>query len=336
MREGEREIALFRAMVPWCSGLAYVPVKDEIAGSNPVGTARLNAAAHNRGVVATSVGRMGGARQIVVAVVGFALVLGIWWADGLTPDDFRFGFLYMFPIAGVAWWGPRRAALACAALAAICLVSNDLAAGPAFPPSALVWNEFTRIVTMFAVALLIIYVRVTSERVRSYSEQAFRMAITDPLTGLYNRRYLDDQLARIHATATRAQRPYAVVALDIDDFKLINDTYGHTKGDAALVMFAQDLRRVIRAGDIAVRTGGDEFVVVLSEATAAEATTLAKRLQRTLAERKSPQEVRSVSAGVVEWRSTLGPDGLLAEADQLVYQSKRVGGGSISTPATAL
>src|SRR5438552_10795536 len=73
---------------------------------------------------ATVIGRMGSAREIVVAVVAFAVVLGIWWADRLTPDDLRFGFLYMFPIGAVAWWGPRPAALACAALAAVCLVSN--------------------------------------------------------------------------------------------------------------------------------------------------------------------------------------------------------------------
>ena len=190
--------------------------------------------------------------------------------------------------------------------------------------------------TLVAVGLVITTVRASSERARIDSERAFRLAITDPLTGLYNRRYLDDQLARLHALATRSKRPYSLVALDVDDFKEINDTFGHSKGDAALVLLADDIRRVTRAGDIAVRIGGDEFVILLSEGTTQDAVALAKRLQQVVGQRSAAQEIRSLSAGVVEWREFLAPDGLLAEADQLVYQSKRIGGGRISITDAAL
>lgn len=273
--------------------------------------------------------------RLIIAVAGLAAVVAVWWADRLASDVFLFGFVYILPVCAVAWWGSSRAAIACAALAAVGLVSNDLTVRSGAPAIAVAWNEFTRIVTMFAIALLIIYVRVSSERVRTHSAETFRMAITDPLTGLYNRRYLDDQLTRVHATAVRIQRPYALLVMDADEFKLVNDTYGHAKGDAALVAFAEDLRSVVRAGDIAVRTGGDEFVVVLPEASAGDAEALAKRVQRALTRRTKPQEIRSVSAGIVEWHQFAGPEDLLAEADQLVYQSKRVGGGTISRPATA-
>jgi len=271
----------------------------------------------------------------IVAAAGLAVVLGIWWADRLTPDDFRFGFLYILPVCAVAWWSSPRVAIACAALAAVGLVTNDLTVRPGAAAIAVAWNEFTRIVTMFATALLIIYVRTSSERIRTESAETFRMAITDELTGLYNRRYLDDQLARMHATAVRSQRPYALLAMDVDDFKLVNDTYGHGKGDAALAAFADDLRSVIRASDIAVRIGGDEFLVVIANAGVADAEALAKRVQKALTRRTKPQEIHSVSAGVVEWRPHVGPEILLAEADQLVYQGKRLGGGTVSCPATA-
>jgi diguanylate cyclase (GGDEF)-like protein len=271
-----------------------------------------------------------------VAILGIAIVIAIWWLDRLAPEEFRFGFLFLLPVGAVAWWSDARAALLCAALAAAALVSNDLTVDLGTPPTARAWNEFTRVVTVFAVAGLITFVRASSDRARSDSERAFRLAITDPLTGLYNRRYLDDQLARIHAMTMRNKRPYALLALDVDDFKEINDTYGHSKGDAALVLLAADIRQVTRAGDIAVRTGGDEFVILLPEGTAAEAAALAKRILQVVSQRSSPQEVRSVSAGVVESREFLAPEGLLAEADQLVYQSKRVGGGRISMSDAAL
>jgi diguanylate cyclase (GGDEF)-like protein len=273
--------------------------------------------------------------RATIAVAGVAAVLLIWWADRLSPADFRFGFLYILPVCVVAWWSSPRAAIACAALAAVGLVTNDLTVRPGAPAIAVAWNEFTRVVTLFAVGALTIYVRNSSERVRTQSAKTFRMAITDELTGLYNRRYLDDQLARVHATAVRSQRPYALLAMDVDDFTVVNDTYGHVKGDAALAAFAEDLRSVIRDSDIAVRIGGDEFLVVMPEAGMSDAEALAKRVQKTLTRRTTPQEIRSVSAGVVEWRSHVGPEILLAEADQLVYQGKRLGGGTITRPATA-
>jgi diguanylate cyclase (GGDEF)-like protein len=275
-------------------------------------------------------------RAFIVTAAGFAFLFLIWWAERLTaPDDFRFGFVYLFPVAAVAWWGPRRAAIVCAGLAAIGLVANDLAYRAVASPLANVWNEFTRIVTILAIALSLMQVRILSERARHSSERAFQMAITDPLTGLYNRRYLSDQLQRLHASAVRTRRGYALIAIDADDFKSINDSFGHAVGDKALISLAQDLRTAIRAGDMAVRVGGDEFVAVLPDAELNDAVGVAHRLRQRVASRTSPQEIRSVSAAVVSWRLYTSPDDLLIEADQLVYESKRAGGGVVKTPSTA-
>lgn len=279
---------------------------------------------------------VGSPRPVLVTFVCVLAIVSIWLAERLTaPDDFRFSFVYIFPVGAAAWWGPRRGALACATIAVVALVGNDLTLRPGAAPLAVAWNEFTRSVTVFAVAMLILSLRSSSERMRSQSEETFRLAITDPLTGLYNRRFLNEQLARIHPTAARTRRPYALLALDLDGFKRINDTFGHAAGDAALAAFAEDLLRVIRAGDIAVRTGGDEFVVVLPEATAADATALVERLQTMVGQRSVTRGIRSVSAGVVTWRLYARIEDLLAEADGLVYESKRAGGGRVSVGTSA-
>lgn len=214
--------------------------------------------------------------------------------------------------------------------ASIALVANDLALRASPTLLATLWNEFTRVTTFFAIALLISSVRHSTERLRDESARAFRLAVTDPLTGLYNRHYLNEQLERIHPAAARHHRPYALLALDLDGFKRINDTAGHVAGDAALVAFALELSSVVRGDDIVVRTGGDEFVVLLPEASVADAVALAGRLQAAVRESGGANLIRSLSAGAVAWAPYSTPAGLIAEADRLVYESKRVGGGRVS------
>jgi diguanylate cyclase (GGDEF)-like protein len=255
---------------------------------------------------------------------------GIWIADLIAGADLRFGFLYILPLGACAWWGTRRAAVACAAAASMALVANDLALRASPTLLATLWNEFTRVTTFFAIALLISSVRHSSELLRNESARAFRLAVTDPLTGLYNRHYLNEQLERIHPAAARHHRPYALLALDLDGFKQINDTAGHAAGDAALVAFALGLRSVVRGDDIVVRTGGDEFIVLLPVASVGDAVALAGRLQTAVRASGGDNLVRGLSAGAVAWAPYSTPAGLLAEADRLVYESKRVGGGRVS------
>jgi diguanylate cyclase (GGDEF)-like protein len=257
------------------------------------------------------------------------LITGIWLADRVASDDFRFGFLYMLPLAGAAWWAPRCIALSCASVACIALVFNDLSLRPANALISNVWNEFTRATTFFALVTLMSLVRDSSVRIRAESERAFQLAVTDQLTGLYNRRYLMEQLQRIDAAAVRHQRPYALLAIDLDGFKRINDLLGHAAGDAALVGFANDLTELVRAEDIAVRTGGDEFLVVLPDARAQDAAALGERILRRVSAQTTRQQM-SLSAGVSWWRSSASVETLLAEADRRVYESKRRGGGRVT------
>jgi len=269
----------------------------------------------------------------LVPAVCLAAILAIWLVDTVAGQDIRFGFVYMLPVAASAWWGSRRDALICATAGSVALVSNDLALRSAPALIVNVWNEFTRVTTFYAMALLIASVRHSAERVRVESERAFRLAVTDQLTGLYNRHYLNEQLERVHPAAVRHRRPYALLALDLDGFKQINDTAGHAAGDAALVAFAEELRSAVRADDIAVRMGGDEFIVLLPEATESDAVALAERLQTSIRQHGAGHLVRGMSAGAVAWQPYTTPARLIAEADRLVYESKRTGGARVSVAA---
>jgi diguanylate cyclase (GGDEF)-like protein len=270
-------------------------------------------------------------QALIAATLAILVIATIWTVDRLTaPDDFRFSFVYMFPLAAAAWWSSRRGSLLCATIAAIAVVSNDLTLRPSPTLLANLWNEFTRTVTLFAMAMLITSFRESSERLRSHSEHAFRLATTDSLTGLYNRRYLDEQLVHIHATAARTHRPYTLLAIDLDGIKRINDSFGHAAGDDAIRSFADELRASIRAGDLAVRTGGDEFMVVLPEAETPDALALAQRLRQRLRDNPDIRHAPGMSAGVVTWRLYAKVEELLADVDRLVYESKRAGGDRVS------
>ncbi|MFE5408949.1 diguanylate cyclase domain-containing protein [Microbacterium sp. NPDC056569] len=164
---------------------------------------------------------------------------------------------------------------------------------------------------------------------RTQAELA-ELALRDALTGLHNRRFLDDRLDELLRGSEAA---LAVVFLDLDDFKAINDTHGHEMGDAVLAAIGRRLSGVARSSDIVVRLGGDEFVIVCVGAGPAEAAAIAGRALAAITE---PITVRGVevsagaSAGVVAAERGISPGGLLDAADAAMYRAKRDGGGRVS------
>lgn len=149
----------------------------------------------------------------------------------------------------------------------------------------------------------------------------------DSLTGIYNRRRFLFELERAVASDARYGHAGAVLVLDIDNFKLTNDSYGHAAGDSMLKSVAQVLTARLRKADIAARIGGDEFAVVLAEATAEQARTVALDIRSRLNERPIAPPVQ-VSIGIARLGGTqkLTVDDLLAAADTAMYQSKEAGG----------
>ena len=159
---------------------------------------------------------------------------------------------------------------------------------------------------------------------------AQRQASTDELTGLYNYRFLVDYLDQQIALAERLATPLAVLMLDLDRFKLLNDTHGHHAGDEALRAFATTLHNTIRRADLAARYGGEEFVVVMSNTNREEARLVAEKIRRAVAElelRFGGELVTfTVSIGGVAYPDDTGDARQLLElADDALYQAKRTG-----------
>jgi two-component system, cell cycle response regulator len=171
-----------------------------------------------------------------------------------------------------------------------------------------------------------------NDRLRMSVRQTIELAVTDPLTTLHNRRYLDNHLKMLFNRAATRGRPLSACLIDIDRFKSVNDTYGHDAGDDVLKEFANRIRSTVRGADLACRFGGEEFVVVMPDTDAATAAVIAERL-RAMVE-KTPFVIKS--SGVrLEMTASFGlscsadgaenPEQLLKQADQALYKAKAEG-----------
>jgi len=162
---------------------------------------------------------------------------------------------------------------------------------------------------------------------RRVLETAQRQATTDGLTGLHNRHFLAEQLRLMHSLAVRHGQPYSVVAIDVDGLKNVNDTFGHEQGDLALRGLANTMRKTLRASDVGVRTGGDEFLVLMAQSGLEESRIAAERVREAveLQGRADPKIAISVSAGVAAWRPGRSAEQVLEAADAMLYAAKRAG-----------
>jgi len=162
-------------------------------------------------------------------------------------------------------------------------------------------------------------------RVEERTEEVYKLAVLDPLTGLYNRRSGEQRLAEEISRSQRHARPLTILLLDINGLKTINDTLGHPAGDEVIKQFALHLQKAVRGSDVAIRLGGDEFMAVLPECKPDEVHLVLRRLTGKKVEIEDRTLEVRFSAGWTDYIPGEETDVLLKRADAALYVNKRAG-----------
>jgi diguanylate cyclase (GGDEF)-like protein len=254
----------------------------------------------------------------VSVIVGAVLVSVVGVLDYVTGYQLTFSAFYLIPIFILAWldgqWGGLGGALASAAVRTLV----DLVGGrPYLSPLYIVWNTGMRLVLFIVVALLI-------SLIRQYVDQERAFARIDHLTGAANTRSFLEMLKAEVERSRRYSRRFTIAYFDLDNFKSVNDTFGHAAGDELLKAVVQIIRSHVRATDVVARLGGDEFALLLPETDEIAARAAIAKIQSHI---KSEMESRArsvtVSIGCVTCSNAdLDGDALIQKADDLMYAAK--------------
>lgn len=185
--------------------------------------------------------------------------------------------------------------------------------------------------------LVLFLTGVASEAFKRQRDMLEKYSFTDPLTNLYNQRFFYNYLEREMDRSRRYNQPLSLVLLDLDDFKIYNDTYGHVQGDRALIKVADILRSTARATDVVARYGGEEFAVILPQTNLESAKAFCERLREKLAATPIPAErgattpPLTASLGVALYDGKMTAREFVHEADKVMYFSKRSGKNLVTT-----
>jgi diguanylate cyclase (GGDEF)-like protein len=227
-----------------------------------------------------------------------------------APEDrrYRTGSFISFPIA----MGDRNIAL---------LNFADKVGGDVFDQDDM--EMLSTIAPQIAVAI-------DRTSLRDKAGQYAQLSVTDPLTGLLNRRYIEERLTEEIKRSNRTGEPVSFLMLDVDEFKSYNDHFGHPAGDEALLIVGQILKDTLRGADVAARYGGEEFAVLLPQTTADEAATIAERIRQRVEATEFPKRRVTVSIGIASLSRVISSvRDLIGAADKALYRAKRSGRNNV-------
>ncbi len=263
-------------------------------------------------------------RPLLLVFSVVAVVL-IGWARFLTGPELTFSFFFLLPIITVTWLLGVRAGVLISLLSALSWLVADLLMIEHYISVYIpLINEFFRLVVFLFVVLII-------SRYKKNLEIQKELAMIDPLTGVANRRAFFQLVQRETDRSRRYNDPFSVMVIDIDNFKQINDRFGHDTGDRLLLTVVGTIKQHVRSMDTIARFGGDEFVVLLTGAEEQPAFSVAAKLQKQLlAEMERKRWRVTFSIGLVTYLSPPhSMEAAIKVADQLMYQVKRSGKNDI-------
>ncbi|WP_075353100.1 GGDEF domain-containing protein [Desulfovibrio sp. DV] len=250
-----------------------------------------------------------------------ALIDLIAYLHFITGFAYEFNVFYALPVLAASW---LLGDIACVIVAIICLADwafNDIKlAGAQSGLKAIIFNTATRAFTIFFVIVLM-------KKLRRALQHEWDASRKDQLTGLYNRRYFYEIGLEVLEIIRRQSLPVSIAFMDLDHFKEVNDSLGHSAGDALLQAVSKIMQAHFRAEDVLARLGGDEFAVIMpgikAEDAMARLETLRGSILATMRERHWPVTVSIGAAAFVTAKNSLDP--MLAVADEAMYEAKRAG-----------
>jgi diguanylate cyclase (GGDEF)-like protein len=258
----------------------------------------------------------------------FTLVI----TGGVGSEWFAF---YLLPTIATVFAHRPRATAFVATVAALGILAA--AAIPGDDTGDVLGTALLRLVEVGAVAMMALLITRAMHRqrmalleregeLREALAVTERAALTDPLTGVHNRRSLEQALASVSSRAERDHRPYALLMVDVDQLKALNDRAGHSAGDTILRLVGRSAAEAVRAYDLVARSGGDEFVVVLHDTGDESAHRTAERIQQRFGQlvRERPELGKmTISVGAATWQPGRTASELMSEADEEMYSAKR-------------
>jgi diguanylate cyclase (GGDEF)-like protein len=269
---------------------------------------------------------LGRQSNLFFLIICSALVILTGLVDLITGEEISFSLFYVFPISMAAWFTTRWIGIVFSILSAFVWFLADVASGHVYSHFLIpYWNALVRLGLFSIISMLLTTLRYAHEHEK-------QLARTDALTGLLNRRAFYDVSRLEIERARRFKRPLSIAYIDLDNFKAVNDLFGHSTGDTLLCLVADSMKNHVRAIDATARFGGDEFALLLPETDAESARFVINKLQeRITAHMLTHDWPVTLSIGMATFVTPPeNVDSMIRYTDNLMYRTKTSGKNSIT------